>query len=431
MYGSATARNKKIGSQHLLYAQPTDNLSWPSPNVDTLYSTVAYDVSRQDLELVVGEVGGGRYYSVAWYTPYGENYVTFGATTGAQAGTYLVSPARASNTSGTMQPDPSGRYEGVLHAPNTFGVAMIRILLQSNTADDLAAVNAIQSRFSCAVVDRTDSTPIGPPLTSDIFAVEYNASNDQLQYILDLAARFTQTDPPSLNTNTSIIPSKTKAALSAAGIDSASGTYTPPLGVNMTTAAQSSKAALTYAGTSNETNLDLGNDWKMFRPGYIGTFGTHYAARAYIAREAYLGMVPAEAIYPFYVDETFSLGHNESCRMQFSGRPPLEGVGFWGVAMYNADGYLVENEIDRYNIGDRSNLTYADGTLVYGSGDVNSTFEVLVQTAPPPDEYVSNWLPSPANGSDFIMLLRFYAPTEALQNGDYIYPKLNRTAAIV
>lgn len=321
---------------------------------------------------------------------YGENYVTFGATTGAEPGTYLVTPARSSNTSGTLQPDPSGRYEGVLQAPNTFGVAMIRILLENNTTEDLAAVNEIQTRFSCALVDRAgDNTPIGPPLTSDIFAVDYNASDAQLRYILDLTARFTQTEPPALVGNESLIPPKTKAPLSAAGIDPASGTYTPPHGVNMTAAAQSHEAALTYAGTSNETNLDLGNDWKMFRPGYIGTFGTHYAARAYIAREAYLGMVPSEAIYPFYVDETFSLGANESYRVQFSGRPPLESVGFWSVTMYNADGYLVENVIHRYNIDDRSNLTYPGGALVYGSGDVNSTFEVLVQSATPPDEYVS------------------------------------------
>lgn len=320
---------------------------------------------------------------------YGENYVTFGATTGAEPGTYLVTPARSSNTSGTMQPDQSGRYAGILHSPNTFGLAMVRILLKNNTAEDLAAVNAIQTRFSCALVDRADNTPIGPPLTSDIFAVEYNASDAQLQYILDLTARFTQTDPPALSSNDSLIPPKTKATLAAAGINSASGTYTPPHGVNMTAAAQSHEAALEYAGTSNETNADLGNDWKMFKPGYIGTFGTHYAARAYIAAEAYLGMVPAEAIYPFYVDEIFSLGTNESYRMQFSRKPPLENVGFWSVTMYSADGYLVENEIDRYNIGDRSNLTYPDGTLVYGSGDTNSTFEVLVQGATPPDEYVS------------------------------------------
>ncbi|KAI4597110.1 hypothetical protein KJ359_004621 [Pestalotiopsis sp. 9143b] len=40
-----------------------DDKAVVSPNVDTLYSTVVYDVSGQDLELVVGDVGGGRYYT--------------------------------------------------------------------------------------------------------------------------------------------------------------------------------------------------------------------------------------------------------------------------------------------------------------------------------------------------------------------------------
>jgi hypothetical protein len=49
-------------------ATPSDT-SVVSPNVDTVYSTLMYDLSTQDVELVVGEVEEDRYYGVAWYTP--------------------------------------------------------------------------------------------------------------------------------------------------------------------------------------------------------------------------------------------------------------------------------------------------------------------------------------------------------------------------
>ncbi|KAF7537234.1 hypothetical protein G7054_g3899 [Neopestalotiopsis clavispora] len=394
-----------------------------SPNVDTLYSVVTYDVSHQDLELVVGDVPTERYYSVALYTPYGENYVTFGALTDASAGTYLLTPARAFNTSGTMQTDHTGRYEGIIYVPNTVGVAMVRILVKdANT--DIPAVNQIQDGFSAATVNRTGE-PIGPYLTDDVFK---NSSSSELEYILDLTARFTQMVPRTVGGE--IVPVQTTANLLAAGIDPESGTYTKPACVNLTQAGVASQATITAASESNTTHVELGNGWKMYNPGYIGTYGTHYAMRAFFGQNAYLALVDTEALYPFYTEGVFSLGTNESYRMQFAGKPQLEELGFWSVTMYTAAGYLVDNEIDRYIVGDRSNLTYSDGTLVYGS-DVNSTFEVLVQGATPPDDYLSNWLPSPANGSDFIMLLRFYAPEEALRIGDYTFPHLELGPAIV
>lgn len=67
-------------------------------------------------------------------------------------------------------------------------------------------------------------------------------------------------------------------------------------------------------------------------------------------------------------------------------------IGFWSLTIYGADQYLIPNPVNRFEVGDRSNLTYQDGTLVYGAGAANVTdepFEVLMQPADlvPP----SNW----------------------------------------
>lgn len=54
-----------------IYSEPglisPDNTYVVRPNVDTLYSQVAVDLSHTDLELVIPSVPNGRFYDVASY----------------------------------------------------------------------------------------------------------------------------------------------------------------------------------------------------------------------------------------------------------------------------------------------------------------------------------------------------------------------------
>jgi hypothetical protein len=73
--------------------------------------------------------------------------------------------------------------------------------------------------------------------------------------------------------------------------------------------------------------------------------------------------------------------------------------------LYESQGFVSANPLDKYSVGDRSNITYPDGKLVYGNdtGDDDGSFQVLVQpyNVPPPANWTNNWLPAPANGSEF------------------------------
>jgi hypothetical protein len=77
----------------------------------------------------------------------------------------------------------------------------------------------------------------------------------------------------------------------------------------------------------------------------------------------------------------------------FFGKPQVNG--FWSLTAYGADVFLVPNELDKYSVGDRSAITYQDGSLVYGgsggSGDSNKPFEILLQSTDviPPSNYCS------------------------------------------
>jgi Protein of unknown function (DUF1214) len=53
---------------------------------------------------------------------------------------------------------------------------------------------------------------------------------------------------------------------------------------------------------------------------------------------------------------------------------------------------------------EQSNITYPDGSLVYGGGSTtDGPFEILLQAADvaPPANWSSNWLPAPAGGGNF------------------------------
>lgn len=282
-----------------------------------------------------------------------------------------------------MQADPSGKYTGVLYAPNTWGTLLIRILVKyPGNETDLDIVHGLQNGYVSTLVDGFERKAVGPALTGAVWA---NSSSSQAEYLLDITARFAQIVPKVNDGN--IIPLNTTATLAAAGI-SADGTYEQPDCVNLTAAVTAAQRALFAFQADDESWSAIGNGWKMPKPEYVGVYDTNYGARTFMALTGYLAMLEDEALYPMYENGAFTLQSNESYILHFTGKPPVTNVGFWSVTMYNADKYLVDNPLNRYNIGDRSNLTYDDDMLVYGS-EVDAPFNVLVQAAEPPANWTS------------------------------------------
>jgi len=92
----------------------------------------------------------------------------------------------------------------------------------------------------------------------------------------------------------------------------------------------------------------------------------------------------------------------------FSSIPPIKG--FSSLIAYNLAGYLIPNSIDRHSLGDRSNLTFPDGTPLYvdGVATKDGSFQILLESTPPSNEsWVGNWLPGPVGGGDLTVSLSF------------------------
>ncbi|KIW83255.1 hypothetical protein Z517_02500 [Fonsecaea pedrosoi CBS 271.37] len=406
---------------------PSSTLATPQstavvkPNRDTLYASVFYDLSKQDLVVDVPEVDD-RYYAVAFYTPYGDNYINLGPVGGNPAGKYLLTLAPSSSAMGTFSTSSNDGYMGTVYSPTTFGIVLYRIVVK-NATSDLSVVSDILKSYNIAVASRNGSA-VGPALDSAIFAVLPRSTAES---VMELNARFQAVSPYNASGGKSPL---TTSNFTQAGI--LGGTYTASTCVNLTSAWLAAQAAIQSFPQANGSVLDMGNGWTINSPQYSGVYGDNIMARAYIAQFGYLMLQPAQAIYPTFAGN-LSLGANESYILRFSGKPPLTKLGFWSATMYNAAGYLVDNPINRYSLGDRDNLTYSDGTPVYGPNSdavVDKPFDILVQAAQPPSNWTSNWLPSPPEAGPFVLLLRWYVPAPGLSDGSYVYPLVTKGGAV-
>jgi hypothetical protein len=84
--------------------------------------------------------------------------------------------------------------------------------------------------------------------------------------------------------------------------------------------------------------------------------------------------------------------------------PPFVEPGFWSLTLYDAaNNYTVPNPIERYSLG-------SDNKTLKRNPDGSLT--LYLQKDSPGAEHEAKWLPAPAG--DYYLILRAYAPGEAL-----------------
>jgi hypothetical protein len=146
----------------------------------------------------------------------------------------------------------------------------------------------------------------------------------------------------------------------------------------------------------------------------IAEFGEEYAYRAMVSIMG-LGANPVYvAVYPrtnIDSDGDRLTGTNKYIlHFEKDQLPPVTGNGFWSVTAYTSkDNFLIDNEIDRYCINDRSEVKFnQDGSL-----------DIYVQAEKPLGNE-SNWLP--VTEEDFHLFLRVYLPDESVVTGQWKAP---------
>jgi len=157
------------------------------------------------------------------------------------------------------------------------------------------------------------------------------------------------------------------------------------------------------------------NGWMVMADG-IGVFGNAYVKRAIIARLGLGANSPEDAIYPLLetdADGNKLDGANDYVIHFDAGKLP-PAAAFWSVTMYDAEGYQVGNDLNRFAIGDRDDIVFnADGSL-----------DLWIQHERPADDRVANWLPAPTG--PLAVTMRIYEPGPELFSGAWVPPPVRK-----
>jgi hypothetical protein len=175
-------------------------------------------------------------------------------------------------------------------------------------------------------------------------------------------------------------------------------------------------AAAQQAIRDGESKMgEMVNGWQVARD--LGRYGTKYPNRATWTFFGVGGNLIEDALYPLTLvdSEGKKLDGANKYVLRFAKEqiPPVEA--FWSLTMYDSGSYLVPNPIDRYALGDRSNMKPGeDGSLT-----------IYIQSESPGAEKESNWLPAPEAGG-FKLALRLYVPKKPVTDGTWKPPAVQR-----
>ena len=417
------------------------------PNEDTLYSSLIYDLSHGDVIINLPEIPEGQFHLMTFYDPYGNIIASLGSGYLDEPGQYYIrkqpenAPAGIDTTEST--------YQAYVNAPTDYGVVLMRLVLNATNMDTL---HKYQNETTSQNVSTT-ALPETPYLLEVMQKLKSQQSTtgsapNTTETIMGLLAAFDPYDPPLYECQAPNVDNMLKVA----GV--LNGTYSTPAGVDLSAANATAESTILNCLSLPGYMTNFTGGWSMVSTEYMSPdFGDNYCVRAMVSRTAYLITRPPNTIYPVWNNETagesvgsnglagtiLNLGVGEAIIYDFvGGRPPLKNPGFWSLTMYSEQGYLVENSQETYRLGDRDNLTYSDGALVYPSFEKptnepdSKPFQILVQPADtaPPANWTSNWLPSPTGGENFTVWLRFYGTEDELVDGQYVYPVVTKTTAI-
>jgi len=378
--------------------------SMVKPNNDTYYSNAWLDLSKEPLVLSVPDTQG-RYYLLPMFDAYTNVFASPGKrTTGTTAQTFLIT---GPSFSGIV---PDGMQQ--IKAPTNMVWILGRTQVNS-PQDGRDVVYPIQDGYQL--------TPLihwGTAYEPETHKVDSTIAVNAPEFVenMDISTFFTvlneqlalnpppETDAPALSTmaaigvgagkqfDLSVFDSATKTALKAL----------PSVVLNQL------RSIVTKGGKHE-------NNWGINRTG-VGSYGTDYLLRAIFALVGLGANLNADASYPnCQLDsngERLDGNKNYTLHFEKGQTPPVNA--FWSLTIYGPDDFLVDNPIDRYSVGDRSDLRYnADGSL-----------DIYIQHLPPENSKQANWLPSPQGL--FSLTMRIYWPKAAYLDGSWEIPPVNQ-----
>ncbi len=152
----------------------------------------------------------------------------------------------------------------------------------------------------------------------------------------------------------------------------------------------------------------------------IAEFGTEYYYRAMIAVAALAANPVSIAVYPRTNQDSegklldCSNGQKYVLHLEKDNWPDTKDYGFWSITMYEEDNFFYNNDLNRYNITDRSQLIpNEDGSV-----------DIYIQHDAVADSLMNNWLPAPSD--KFHLYFRIYNPVERVSKNQWTMPSIRK-----
>ena len=351
-----------------------------TPNVDTIYSQVWYDLSEEPMVYELPKTD--RFCKVQVLDGW-----TNTAAVLDKAGAYAIT---LSTWEGEL-PDGVTRID----VPTSMAWSITRTVLSGE--EDLPNVRAIQEKMKLM--------PLSNYISGDTYEPPKGSYSEENNYVpvdkvlsMDPVTFFNKANELMVKNSPAAADGEMLERIAAVnvgpGMEFDTSVLTGDVAENWKTMLTEIRPKLVKEGQKFSKKL---GQWNYFGEP-IGDFHTEYAYRALVAL-AGLGANTVEvALYPKIEQDADgnALTGEKSYLLHFESCPQVLEGGFWSVTAYGDKDFLIDNPIDRYCINDRSGLKANDD----GSIDV-----ILSKDAP---EDTTNWLPTGDGG--FHLYMRIYTP---------------------
>ena len=360
-----------------------------APGSTGLSSIAWLDLSKEPQVLHVPEVND-HFFALCFIDPYTNNILNLGSVHDTPPGDYVIAGPDQYNV-----PIPAGTQR--------IDVDYNRIWIIGSTelkgSNDVAAVNRIQDGYTLTPLSQygTNYTPNNP--TNPNTTIQDYQLPSGLEFYDMLGQQLEMFPPPPAD-------QPELARFAEVGIGSG---MTPSHNVHLnkdTVRGLEDAVAAGPAQIKNDTlalylsSFDQHNGYFL---GGFGQYGTDYRLRAVVTQVG-LGAVTSEQwIYAMsWADHNKKpLTGSTNYVLHMASAPPVN-VG-WSLTVYDLNGTLIPNPINRFAISNTSQLAYnADGSV-----------DIYLQSQQPSDPALSdNWLPT-ASGQGFEIIWRLTAPKPA------------------
>ena len=398
------------GANHLYHLRSFPDHTFRNvvrPNNDTVYSVNWFDLKKEPMIISVPD--SDRYYVLPFMDAWTNVFSSIGSrTTGNKAGHYALAG-----------PDWRGKLPkdvNLIESPTNMVWMVGRI--RANSQADMVKVAHMQDHMAITPLSQW---AIGQPLPAKVVDGSSKGSDKRHPKALidglsaaeffNLLSELMATQPAAKSDADALHNLSQLGVVPGKSFNLASRGFIDRWLIKKSVSIANAKL---HEATDNQSTSPMENGWVIWR-GIIGEYGTNYQVRAGVAMRALAALAPKEAAYPSAsvdVNGEVLTGQNQY-KIQFKKGQTPPAHAFWSITMYNSEGFLIDNPIKRYVIGDRNELAFNhDGSL-----------DIYIQHTPPPSGE-SNWLPSP-NGQ-FSILMRIYNTKQSFLDGSWQVPAIER-----